>query len=380
METEQTGTNTLFFQSIHKDDQSVREQILKEISLNNIAFYERIVKRLNLSPLVASVGLSFVVFAFHYLLALFYHINIFRDFSFLLSFMIGLNLYLILSATKRLREYVVNLVVLTKISIDQFRKTFLTILNKTTKNFSLIPYGIVFGVVNCVFGFLFGHWYLQTPLLVSLAFQHFLVGFLAGMAAGGTVGVINLVNQLDQCGELNLNYFHPDKCAGTLMVGKLVFTFATYVLFMGFFIALYIFLSPWSNPVHYPALKYLIYFWMAFPFIVSLVVFIFPIVELHKILSDYKQSRRVENSNKMLDLVKKFDEPSLRKKEIQTLGILQEHVKLTDAFLNDMNTWPYDLRYKATYLSVFLSLSLALLGEISTEFLVTLLRGSIISP
>lgn len=361
----------------HEQEQQFRDLIKLEIDKNNIAFYEKAIQKLKLRPFYASSVIAVLFFAIHYLVGSYFDVNIFRDFSFMVSFMIGLNLFLVLKATRRLREYVVNLVSLTQIGVEQFKVTFLTILNRTTKNYNLIPYGISFGIINMGFGFLFGHWYHHTALIISLAFQHFVVGFLAGMAAGGIVGVIRLVNQLDQCGELNLNYFHPDKCAGTLLVGKLVFTFATYTLLMGFFIALYIFLSPWSNVSQYPILKFLAYFWMAFPFIVSLIVFAFPIFELHKILFDYKQSKLTTNSIKMLDLVKEFNKPKLTQSEIHSLGIMQEHIKLSDTFLNEMNTWPYDFRYKATYLSIFLSLGMALLGEISTEFLVTLIRNPI---
>ena len=367
-------------QSIEPENHDFRDQIKKEISLNNIAFYEKVIARLKLTPFFASVLLTLIFLSVHYLLASFYQVNIFTDFSFMVSFMIGLNLYLILIATKRLREYVVNLVSLTKLSVSEFKETFLPILNKTTKNFNLLPYGISLGIINCMFGFSFGYWYTELVLTISIVFQHFFVGFLAGMAAGGIIGVIRLVNHLDQCGELNLNYFHPDKCAGTLLVGKLVFAFATMTLLMGFFIANYVFLTPWSNLELYPNLNYLIYFWMIFPFLVSLAVFSFPIFELHKILANYKNIRLLENSNKMINLVNKFEASTLSTQEIQNLGVLQEHVKLADNYLNGMNTWPYDFKYKATYLSVFLSLSLALIAEISTEFLVNLISHPLLAP
>jgi len=367
-------------QSIDPEDHDFRDQIKKEISLNNIAFYEKIIAQLKLTPFFASTLLTLIFLSIHYLLASFYQVNIFTDFSFMVSFMIGLNLYLILIATRRLREYVVNLVSLTKLSVSEFKETFLPILNKTTKNFNLLPYGISLGIINCMFGFSFGYWYTELVLTMSIVFQHFFVGFLAGMAAGGIIGVIRLVNHLDQCGELNLNYFHPDKCAGTLLVGKLVFAFATMTLLMGFFIANYVFLTPWSNLELYPNLNYLIYFWMIFPFLVSLAVFSFPIFELHKILANYKNIRLLENSNKMINLVNKFEASTLSTQEIQNLGVLQEHVKLADNYLNGMNTWPYDLKYKATYLSVFLSLSLALIAEISTEFLVNLISHPLLAP
>ena len=367
-------------QSIDPEDHDFRDQIKKEISLNNIAFYEKIIAQLKLTPFFASALLTLIFLSIHYLLASFYQVNIFTDFSFMVSFMIGLNLYLILIATRRLREYVVNLVSLTKLSVSEFKETFLPLLNKTTKNYNLLPYGISLGIINCMFGFFFGYWYTELVLTISIVFQHFFVGFLAGMAAGGIVGVIRLVNHLDQCGELNLNYFHPDKCAGTLLVGKLVFAFATMTLLMGFFIANYVYLTPWSNLERYPYLNYLLYFWMIFPFLVSLAVFSFPIFELHKILSNYKKIRLLENSNKMINLVNKFEASTLSTQEIQNLGVLQEHVKLAENYLNGMNTWPYDLKYKATYLSVFLSLSLALIAEISTEFLVNLISHPLLAP
>ncbi|MEN8250650.1 MAG: hypothetical protein ABFS32_17080 [Bacteroidota bacterium] len=367
-------------QTFEPEDLKFQDQIRKEVSVNNIAFYEKIVSRLKLSPFPASVLIAIVTFWPHYFIASYYEVNIFTDFSFMVSMMIGINLYLVLIATKRLRKYVVNLVSLTNISVEEFRETFLPILNKTTKDYNLLPYGIGFGIINTLFGFLFGHWYTEIALSISLATLHFLVGFMAGMAAGGIVGVIRLVNQLDQVSSLTLNYFHPDKCAGTLLVGKIVFTFATYTLIMGFFIASYIFLTPWSNISNYAILEILTYFWIVFPFLVSLAVFAFPIFELHKILADYKRNKLLENSNKMMELVRKFESSDLSHEEIQQFGVLQENAKLSDSYLQTMNTWPYDLRYKATYLSVFLSLSLALIAEISTEFIVNLISKPILTP
>src|SRR5690606_22674528 len=82
-------------------------------------------------------------------------------------------------------------------------------------------------------------------LTTSIIFQYFLAGFVCGVCFGGIILVTKLIRQLDFKKEIQLDYFYPDKCAGTLIIGKVLFYFALYTIFIGLLIFLYIHKTHW---------------------------------------------------------------------------------------------------------------------------------------
>lgn len=339
-----------------KMEENVRykEAIRIEIEQYIIPFYERLQKRSGLSPLIFSLLVALPFLLIHRLLAEFEGVDIVEDFSFFVSFMIGVCLFLLLVATRKIKKFVVNLIELTDIKVEEYSTTFILILNRISSRKLLWP-GLIFGIANPLIGWAFGYWYTNPWLNAWLVVQYALVGTCCGIAFAGIVVVFSLISELGKQERLNLSYFAPDHCSGTLIVGIILFNFAIYTLIMGILIAVYIYFSPWRHPEQHLFTRLLFIAWMTFPFLASVSVFVFPVLKLHRLLKDYK-GREHERIRRQMEWIAEAitrlspDESNYDKK-VAYYRTHYDFLKHSDELIGHTNTWPYDIRYGLSYIA-----------------------------
>ena len=363
-----------------------RRRFEAKLDERGLAFHERLIARLGIGPITASVAFTAGLLALHMLAAFldFGSIGfemVFRDFSFFIAFVNGLGLFLILSAGDKLRMFVVNLIELSKdemeVSSDKFYATF----KRGFLGKRLVFTSLLFGTINTLLGLLFGIDYLaQGNFIVAatLLFQFFTVGMIGGVSVGGLAVVLKLIKAISVKEVIELRYFYPDKCAGTLIIGNILFHFSLHYILIGIFIFLFIHNFHWINADAY-LINQVILFWKLFSFILAGIVFFVPVKRLNSILREYKlqeQWRVRKRMSYIADVVMNLDSDNSETDE--QLTILNNHyekLRSIDSMIQEMNTWPYNLRYRTLFLSIFLPAIIGVMAELSNEWLRTLLAG-----
>jgi len=347
-----------------------KEQIKKEIHHFIIPFYERFYSYLKIPSYLFGLVVVLFFFLLHFGIATAYNHSVFKDFSFMVSLMIGFCLHLVLLATSDLKTFVINLIELSGNELDEYREKFVFILNDIS-NYKLLKYGLFFGVFNASLGIFFGHWYKEIPLILSLVIQHFVIGLVCGLAVGGIVIVFKLIAKVSK-EHLNLEFFNPDHCAGTLIIGKLLFRFSMYTLLMGIVIALYIHSSPWLYKGIDPIVDFMIMLWMFFPFIAAILVFIFPVLKIHRVLLDYK----FQEHEKVRYKLKELSNEIIHYKETGENDFFKyslfknkfDHYKMIDDYIAKINVWPYDVKYSLSFvISLILPIVIAILSKLVSK-------------
>ena len=329
----------------------IKTQIRDGLNQHPIVFYNKWLAKLNLNYILASFLVGLFFFLLHYIVGYINKVNIYTDYSFLVSIMIALNCYLVFAATERLKEFVINLVELTDITMEEYEQKYHALLVEISK--SLPKCGIFFAIINPFIGIIYGHWYSNLYMSISLFIQHSVIGFTCGIALGGIIAVVKLVQKVGAKEKLKLDYYAPDKCAGTLIIGKVLFYFAIYTLIMGIFIAAYINISPWTHRHLNLYVDFTFYLWTALPFVASIAVFVLPVFRLHQILLDFKKNEQVKVRKMLHHINEKIlllnpDTKDFNNK-LQSLKTHYDQIEKIDNLLENLNTWPYNSQYKVTY-------------------------------
>lgn len=333
---------------------------LYESEIENVkTFYEKAidiipVKGNHLKLAIASFFLIVTTFGINLILSFVCNENIFDDYSYLLSIMHGVCLFTVVKGTTKLKRFGKELKMITKDQSNQYlSKTFINIIKKHLNNYKLLPWGIFFGVLNTLIGRLFGSYHNHLLTSFYLDFQHLLIGFLAGTAIGGIYTILVMVDKLSKS-ELKLNFYHPDKCCGTSSIGNLLFFFAMITLIMGLFISNYIQLS-WSIKNFNLFQIFVFDFWIAWPFIASTLVFLFPVVTIFTKVKKYKTKelllirKKIEQINNKIILINPEKEDSM--KRIESLLLYSEKLKSIDEIIENTNSWPYSKIQYRTFFS-----------------------------
>lgn len=335
------------------DKQKNQKVILAFLMDNDVAFFERFNLKFKLPYFITALVWGLPASIFQIFIANRFNENAFKDFSFLIGLMVTIIMFLMLWAIKRLRIFLVKIYSITNLDVEDYIeyycKKFITYYN----GWKLVPWGVFFGVVNMSLGFMYGIWYTQLELIIFISLQYFYVGFVAGMAVGGVYTIISIIYHLSHEYKLNLNFLASDKCGGTLEIGKILFTFSIGLFIGGLTIGSYIFVSPWTNSENF-LIKMLIYFWISFPFLISIAVFVLPVIKLGSILKAYKENESYKINyklglihNQLLELDIKFNEKSKNE-----LLFLQDHLDQLLKFgevINKMHILPYNFKLRLAY-------------------------------
>ena len=355
-----------------------------ELHSNYLPFYEKAIKRLHVQPLTASLIFGAVLFSLHVVASVFDRLyspsKIIEDFSFFLSIMNALGLYLLFSASYSLREFVANLVLLTKDENKRSADFFLTYYHQKFLGRQTIFFGLLFAIINMGLALLFGIEYLKDSsywLFATFMFQVATIGFIGGITVNGAIVVVRLINKISVKEDIDLMYFYPDKCAGTLVVGNILFLFSMHFIAIGVLIFLFLHIFEWSNiqcvknPNPYVFALYV--FWKVFPIVLSGIIFFLPVKKLNAILKEYKIfeqlkiRRRIDHLNRLL-LSLATDDPSAKSK-VETLDNYYERLIKIDKQIDQLSTWPYNLQYRTSFLSVFIPVSIGIILELSKNFI-----------
>ncbi|PRX57349.1 hypothetical protein [Flagellimonas meridianipacifica] len=358
---------------------------------SRIAFYERPKSLMKGNLLFASALFATSLFLIHFVASFFENENvtantIIEDFSFFISILCGVGFYLINLAADKLRSFIVNLVDLTRDvnreKAESFFKIYIT--DFLSKKRQLL-FGLIFGALNVIVALILGVCYQEMKyyyVFTTLMIQIFIIGFIGGISVNQTIVVLKLIDKISVKDDINLKHFYPDKCAGTLIIGDILFRFSIYFITIGIFIFIFMHNFEWTNLKNGFAYKYyvkgLAIFWEIFPFLLAAAIFFLPAKKINSILDEYKvfeqlkiRKRLKHLSDLMLDL--KPENPDSKQK----LKVLNHHFKRLekiDSSLEELNTWPYDFKYRATFLSVFIPVCVAVILEITKQIISNFLQ------
>ncbi|MGD1946874.1 MAG: hypothetical protein ACFB0A_11590 [Croceivirga sp.] len=310
--------------------------------------------------------------------------SIIKDFSYFLSIMNSVGLFLLLTATDKLREFVVNLVSLTNNRSVNITENYLGVLEDKFLSGRPFYFGVLFGIINCTISLLLGVEYYdngQYWLLTSFLFQVFTIGFIGGITVNTTFVIIKMIKSISVKDDFYLQYFYPDGCAGTLIIGNILLIFSLHFIAIGIFIFLFLEGFDWtfarSQSIN-PYTKALYIFWQFFPFLMSGIIFFFPAKRVSKILTEYKLFEQLKVKRKLDHIrqlvIQKSDQGVRAKDEIEALDIHYQKLLKIEEELEKMNNWPYNLRYRTTFLSVFLPVVIAIVLEASEKVISNLIE------
>ena len=220
------------------------------------------------------------------------------------------------------------------------------------RNFLLA--GLFFGLLNCAFGLFFGIPYSETLASATILAGYFLAGFVCGMAVLGIYGVSVSIAAFAPKLKHSFDFTSPDGCGGTQFLGETLVIFSSVTLIVGVMISVYLLKADWTrNDAGWiGALKY---FWIVFPYLMSLTVLIAPAVAINTELREYKLRQEgiiQDKLNRIRERLEKKQLDPTERKELREDYEFQQGVRKD---LHGMRTWPYGFGANLTYLGVFVA-------------------------
>jgi len=309
--------------------------------------------------LIWKVGLA-VALGIAFLLALFITIGkgIFADWAWLLSLMITtslLSLYYATDALRRLFPHMDSRLHEHGEPFSRARQTYYRTLRKRLSDRAFVGAGVFFGIVNCVMGYLFG---VPTAFSwvgrIAIFSAFFVVGFICGMAALAIYAILETVRDFVRAPHLELDYSAPDGCGGMRFLGEALVKFGSVTLIMGVLIAIYIVNFPWAREGNF-LVRGFRWFWIAWPFALSLIVLLAPSAEISGVLSDYKVARQDELDERLAELRKSASNPSLASSDRAAARKDYEYYSKQRQDVYHMSTWPYGFGSSVKYASVLIA-------------------------
>jgi len=232
-------------------------------------------------------------------------------------------------------------------------EVYMTPLKRILSDRNFIIAGFFFGLLNCGFGYCFGLLYTKPLALVTIFSGYLLAGFVCGMAVFGIYGVSVSVSAFSRKAKRSFDFTSPDRCGGTLFLGEALVVFSSVTLIVGVMISVYI-LKAWPEPKSDPWwITSLKCFWIAFPYVMSLVALIAPAVLINKALREYKIEQEVLLQDHLTKIRKRLEDSQLDatgRKELREDYEFQQSIR---KHLHMMRTWPYGLSANLKYLLVF---------------------------
>ncbi len=356
-----------------------RFDLEKKLETNYKLFYEKPRLIQQMGPSIASLAFTAVLFVMHLLAASiepgFNTIDVIKDFSYFLAVLNGVGFYLLFSATSKMREFIANLIDYSKEDNNVLEQNFFSVYKKQFVGKTTKIFGFSFAIINCVVAVLLGISYLhQHHWILSFTFllQVFTIGFIGGITVNGFVVVILLMKQFSFEKDIELKYFYPDQCAGTLIVGHILFLFSMHFIIIGILIFLFLHNFPWLYVHQANVWRKVVYLvWQVGPFLLSALIFFIPAIKINKILGNYKLYEHLRIRKRMSFVACQIlNHPVDLENNLQLNNLYNHYEKLKaiDATINDMNTWPYNFRYRAIFLSIFLPALTGIILEISKHY------------
>ena len=215
--------------------------------------------------------------------------------------------------------------------------------------------GGVFGILNCAMGFAFG-----PPNVASVAGAAtyygglFVLGIVCGMAAYGIYSIIQAIEAYFGTPKLNIDFTAPDRCGGLRVLGQAIVTFAAVTLVMGVLIALYITVAEWRHG-NLLIVRVLMAVWLALPFVLSLIVLLWPALAAHAVLTEYKENKDYEMQGRLCEIREKLTNGKPSPEEREALHASYDYQTKLRSELYRMRTWPFSLAQGAEYVTFFVA-------------------------
>lgn len=309
-------------------------------------FYDRMADRLGISSVGKALVSLFLGLAFFVARFLSVEGTIYRDWSWMLGVLISLSMLFLYYATDTLRNLFPRMDLRLRRTSNE---TYLKPLKRTVSDGNFIRAGIFFGALNCLMGYLFGAANEDLPNIISIFSGFFVVGFICGMAALGIYGVLVTMKAFTSKGKLNLDYTEPDRCGGTLFLGEALVKFSLVTLIMGVMICVYI-LNAFE--VQSGLVRGLMWFWIIWPFLLSMAVLLAPSAEINRVLREYKVEEEERMQRDLAELRTRIEDSSPGTSE--ALRGDYGHRRKLRAELHVMRTWPFNVGSAAKYVAGFL--------------------------
>jgi hypothetical protein len=328
-------------------DLSLLEDARQELEATHVPFYERWTTGRSVPYWVIWVVVGQLLFLLHYVFGLIVGVDVLDDTSWMLGVMIGVGMVLVVSASQNLRRPFVDLFAIMEMDVDRYSDFYREHMRFSLRDRNLVLSGFVLGTVNMGLGFGYGVWYQSPFLVVSLAVQHFLIGFVCGMGVWGGIGIIRLFKSAGRS-ELHLDFEVEDGCFGTAFLGRKVLKDALYYFGLGVLIATYVLISPWTR-ANESVCKFLIYAWAAFPYIVALSAFLLPVLDIHTGM----EREKAENLDEIRNRRRALRTEIAALKNEKDASLLQRRGRLSEDYdrmlelrsrIGAVTTWPYNFR------------------------------------
>jgi hypothetical protein len=281
--------------------------------------------------------------------------NSFSKSVLLLSLMITISLLTLYYATDTLRRLFPHmdsrLHQLGK-PFSRTKQTYYRTLRKRLTDRNFLFAGIAFGILNCLMGTRFGVPYTGVAHLVIFG-AFFVVGFICGMAALGIYSILETIKDFIRSPQLELDYSAPDGCGGMRFLGEALIKFGSVTLVMGVLIAIFILEFPWG--VDSGWVIGLRFFWIAWPFALSLIVVLAPSAEISGVLTDYRVECQDELDERLIHLRARSSDPNVEACDRDIARKDYEYYSKQRELVYNMSTWPYGWGSSVKYAGIFIA-------------------------
>lgn len=292
-------------------------------NLKFLPFYERLPGYI-VGKILVSIVLGLVFLAAHYVSI---RNDIFKDWSWFLSVLISAAMLCLYYATHTLRHIFPEMDMHLRSDSNEI---YMTPLNRILSNRNFILAGLFFGILNCGLGSWFGLPYDKRLAVLTILSGYFLAGFVCGMAVFGIYGASVSISAFSRKVKSSLDFTSPDCCGGTLFLGEALVIFSSVTLIVGVMISVYILKTDWTGSDTW-WIKSLKYFWIAFPYVMSLAALIAPAFSINRALSEYKMEQKVATQERLTEIRNRLNENQLdateRKELREEYGFQTSHRK-----------------------------------------------------
>lgn len=332
-----------------------------------LPFYERGVARLPsrlLGELVVSILLGGAFFGAHYLSV---GREVLNDWSWLLGVLISMAMLCLFYATDTLRSIVPEMT--SRLQADD-EGVHSVVLRHCLSDTNFVMAGVFFGILNCGVGLLLGlprpaGAIRVAPLAgITILSGYFVAGFVCGMAVLGISGMSLSIRAFAQKAKPTFDFTSPDRCGGTQFLGEALVIFGSVTLVVGVLISAYLVLAPWYTSDEVTWVRWLKYFWIGFPYVMSIVALLAPAIPIHVGLREYKMEQDLLLHDRLMEISARLGDTSLDAAAHKELREDYEFQRAVREQLYRMRTWPYGLNADMKYAIVLLANLSASVGTV----------------
>lgn len=240
-------------------------------------------------------------------------------------------------------------------------------LNRYLSDRNFLLAALFFGILNVVMGIIFGIDQKNPAASIILLYGYFLAGFVCGLPAMGIFGVVATIREFTKTTDLKLDFTAPDRCGGLSFVGSALVKFSVVTLLEGVLIASYILLADWTRSGQ-DWVQLVMWSWIVFPFLLSLLVLILPSIDLNRMLSRYRLQTEQTLKKKCSALRKKIEQSETDPTEREKWRVEYEyHCKRREEVYR-MRNWPFSAGATTSFIGAFLS-NLIIAIELAKAFI-----------